>query len=110
MKEHAMEYAPYVEDGKTIVEYTGTYIDPSSAEMENLSLRGLFDAVFDPANMSIVVCYLDRSPHEKCNMHLFESQAPTLEVVRPPLAILTLLYRPYVRMFRIPFIHLSLGG
>lgn len=88
MKTHDENYAPWLL-GQTVDQYCEQSVLPVAAEIDNVSLVALKDALLSPAGMSLEVTYLDRSEGSEVNMHRFDpvNAGYTIGTVR-------LLYRP----------------
>ena len=96
INENAASYRDFLPEGMTIDQYRQAHIDPASAEMEELSLKCAYDLLLDGAGLALEISYLDRSPGEKVNIHLYEPQARDNEPETSPTsqATIKLLYRP----------------
>ena len=96
INENAALYKDFLPEGMTIDQYRQAHIDPASAEMEELSLKCAYDLLLDGAGMALEISYLDRSPGDKVNTHLYEPQAPEGKPAPDPTSqgIVKLLYRP----------------
>ena len=96
MNENASAYADFLPEGLTVDQYRQAHIDPASAEMEEMSLKCAYDMLLDPAGIVLEISYLDRSPGDKVNVHLYEPEkadkAAQLNAGRKPM--IKLLYRP----------------
>jgi ubiquitin thioesterase protein OTUB1 len=86
MKSNPDQYQPYLE--QPLIEYCRSNVDAFGQEIEQISLQALTDGVIAPANMNVVVMYLDRSEGNEVTPHHLVASAsadwPTI----------TLLYRP----------------
>ena len=86
MKLNADQYQPLLE--QPLSEYCQTYVDAFGQEIEHISLQALRDGVIAPANMNIIVMYLDRSQGDEVTPHhLVANPGPHWPTI-------TLLYRP----------------
>lgn len=89
MKAREENYAGWLL-GQTVEQYCETQVTPVAAEMDNVGLAALKDALLSPANITLEVLYLDRSEGSEVTMHRFDpvnSGGYTIGSVR-------LLYRP----------------
>jgi ubiquitin thioesterase protein OTUB1 len=86
MKLNPDQYQPYLE--QPVFDYCQSNVDAFGQEIEQISLQALTDGVIAPAQMSVVVMYLDRSEgHEVTSHYLVVNAAPDWPAI-------TLLYRP----------------
>ena len=92
MRENSEEYAPWIMENISVDEWCKSHIDPVSAEIDELSLRVVYDLLLDKANMAIEVAYLDRSAGDKVNIPL--SLTPSGKPKTPETPTISLLYRP----------------
>ena len=72
MKSHLDQYEPYMTD-QTVEEYCNSHIDVLQKEIEEPGLRAIYDAVFQPAGMTVEILCLDRSPGEEVQAIRYES-------------------------------------
>ena len=94
MKEHADDYVPYL-DGVTMDEWCKDHVDPTSAEMEEISLRAVYDVLLNDAGLALEVAYLDRSAGETINVpNRFSPSAANGEPLVDDPPTIRLLYRP----------------
>ena len=99
MKENGDEYRDFVPDGMTVDQYCQAHIDPAAAEMEELSLKCAYDLLYDGAGLTLDIAYLDRSPGDRVNSHLYEPKSIDTSSAKPPMdGKVTLLYRPFVAL------------
>jgi ubiquitin thioesterase protein OTUB1 len=88
MKTREEEYAPYL-IGNTVSQYCETQVLPTYAEIDNIGLSALKDALLSGAGMSLEVMYLDRSEGSEVNMHRWDPTNGSYAI-----ASVRLLYRP----------------
>jgi ubiquitin thioesterase protein OTUB1 len=86
MKSNPDQYQPYLE--QPLFEYCRSNIDAFGQEIEQISLQALTDGVIAPANMNVIVMYLDRSEGNEVTPHHLVANAS------PDWPTITLLYRP----------------
>jgi ubiquitin thioesterase protein OTUB1 len=86
MKLNPDQYQPYLE--QSVFDYCQSNVDAFGPEMEEISLQALTNGVIAPAQMRVVVMYLDRSEGSEVTPHyLVANEAPDWPAI-------TLLYRP----------------
>lgn len=86
MKLNPDQYQPYLE--QPLFEYCQSNVDAFGQEIEQISLQALTDGVIAPANMKVIVMYLDRSEGNEVTPHHLAANAG------PDWPAITLLYRP----------------
>ena len=86
MKLNLDQYAPYLE--QPLFEYCQSNVDAHGQEIEQISLQALTDGVIAPAQINVVVMYLDRSQGGEVTRHQFVANAGA------NWPAITLLYRP----------------
>lgn len=87
MKMNPDRYQEYLVD-QPLYEYCQLNIDAYGREIEQISLQALTDGVIAPANMNVIVMYLDRSKGNEVTQHRLVGKAG------PDWPAITLLYRP----------------
>ena len=93
MNEHFDDYVNYLVDVSTVLEYTAIHVNPHTAEIEAVSLQGLYDCVIQETGMAIEIMYLDRTAGETCTVHRIESQHVANSTTGHTSETLRLLYR-----------------
>ena len=85
IKTRADDYQPFLM-GEDVFSHCGRAIEPFRQEIENVGISALFDVLLKPAEFSLEILYLDRTPGDEVNMYTFDAEYPS--------ATLRLLYRP----------------
>jgi ubiquitin thioesterase protein OTUB1 len=93
MKTHPAVYEPFLD--RTVKEYCGNQIEPYGIEIDHVGLMALIDCLVIPAAFAVEVFYLDRSPGDEVNVHLF-NKLDDATILPPDSPVLRLLYRPQV--------------
>ena len=92
MQENRAYFQPFLL-GRDVREYCKTAIEPISSEIDEVSIRALFDLLLRPAGIGLEVSHLDRSPGQEVNVHsYFPSDANGHPLLDFP--VVRLLYRP----------------
>ena len=92
MQENRAYFEPFL-FGRDVREYCNMAIIPSSSEIDEVSIRALFDLLLKPAGIGLEVSHLDRSPGQEVNAHsYFPSGADGHPL--PDFPVVRLLYRP----------------
>ena len=86
MKMNPDQYQEYL--GQPLFEYCQSNVDAYGREIEEISLQALTNGVIAPANMNVIVMYLDRSKGNEVTQHRRVGKAG------PDWPAITLLYRP----------------
>ena len=95
MNEKGDLYKEFLPEGMSVDQYRQAHIDPASAEMEEMSLKCAYDLLLDGAGIVLEISYLDRSPGDKVNVHLYEPQEkPDNPDASKSAPTMRLLYRP----------------
>ncbi|ERF69927.1 hypothetical protein EPUS_05471 [Endocarpon pusillum Z07020] len=87
MKMNPDRYQEYLVE-QPLYEYCASNVDAYEREIEQISLQALTDGVIAPANMNVIVMYLDRSKGNEVTQHQLVGKAG------PDWPAITLLYRP----------------
>ena len=85
IKTHADDYQPFLMN-EDVFSYCGRAIEPFRQEIEHIGVNALCDVLLKPAQFSLEILYLDRTPGEEGNMYSFDAGYS--------IANLRLLYRP----------------
>lgn len=83
------QQAPFIDNGLSLDKWCNRYIDPASAELEDLSMTGMFDAFMEQAGMKLVVHDLEKGEGDA--VHTYEHNHSHDSDLYPSLNVL---YRP----------------
>lgn len=92
MQENRAYFQPFLL-GRDVKEYCNMAVEPTSSEIDEVSIRALFDLLLKPAGIGLEVSHLDRTPGQEVNTH---SYIPSGANGHPLLdfPVVRLLYRP----------------
>lgn len=82
-------YAPFLENN-TVQQYCAGSVMPIEAQLDDPSLKALYDVLLSYAGLSLEVIYLDRSQGAEANPAVHYQPGPNT----PVLGTIRLLYRP----------------
>jgi len=92
MVAHEEEFAPHVDEGLTVEQWCNANVDPSSSEMDELSLVAAYRAVVEPTGMVVRVHALERNSGDRAHVSSYEPSTKVEGQGEAP--ALNLLYRP----------------
>lgn len=80
-------------DGKSVVEYCRSAIEPNGSEIEQYGIVALTELLLKPAGFGLEIFYLDRSPGEEVHTYKFHDPSDSGRVLFEG-PVIRLLYRP----------------
>ena len=92
MKSNPEDYADFLEN-QTVEQYCAAHIDPYAAEIDQVGLNALINAIIKPAGMAVEILYLDRSKGDVVNRHRFEPDSVDGKPPNHDVPTIYLLYR-----------------
>ncbi|KAF2752293.1 cysteine proteinase [Sporormia fimetaria CBS 119925] len=84
---HPDEFLPYTFEYPDLKSYCQAHLERAECEIDHVAITGLSQAVIAPANLGLVVMYLDGSPGDEINPIVIVESAPGAPTI-------TLLHRP----------------